>query len=60
MRKQALSLLEQVACEMETYLTQRSEAWQDSRRGEAFVEMTELLADIAEALKDIPANISEA
>ena len=60
MRKQALSLLEQVACEMETYQTQRSETWQDSPRGEAFVEMMESLADVAEALKDIPLNLTEA
>ena len=59
MRKQALSLLEQVVCEMETYHAQRSEPWQDSPRGEAFVEMMESLADVAEALKDIPSNLSE-
>jgi len=59
MRKHALSLLNQVACEMETYHYQRSEAWQDSRRGEAFTEMMESVADIAEALKEIPSKPSE-
>ena len=60
MRKQALILLEQVVCEMATYHAQRSEPWRDSRRGEAFAEMMESLADAAEALKEIPSNLSEA
>jgi len=60
MRKQALSLLEQVVCEMETYHAQRSEPWQDSPRGETFTEMMESLADTTEALKEIPLNLSEA
>jgi hypothetical protein len=60
MRKQALSLLEQVVCEMETYHTQRSEPWQDSPRGEASAEMLDSLADAAEVLKDIPSNFPDA
>ena len=60
MRKQALYLLEEVACEMQTYHTQRSEAWRDSQRGEAFTEIMESLAEAAEALKEIPSNLSEA
>jgi len=60
MRKQALSLLNQVACEMETYHDQRSEAWQDSDRGEAFAETMESVADIVEALREFSTNPSEA
>ena len=60
MRKQALILLELVVSEMETYHTQRSEPWQDSQRGEAFVVIMESLADAAEALKEIPLNLSDA
>ena len=59
MRKQALSILEQVTCEMETYHDQRSEAWRDSHRGEAFTELTESVAEAAEALREIPSNPSE-
>ena len=60
MRKQALSLLEEVEREMETYHAQRSETWWDSERGEAFIEMMESVANVAEALKDIPSNLPEA
>jgi len=60
MRKQAFCLLEQVAGEMQAYHAQRSEAWQDSQRGEAFAEMMESVADAAEALKEIPSSPSEA
>lgn len=60
MRMQALSLLEQVAREMETYHTRRSEAWRESERGEMFVEMMESVVDTAGALKDIPSNPSDA
>ena len=59
MRRQALSLLEQVACEMETYHDQRSEAWQDSERGEAFAEMMESLADIVVSAKEVPSHLPE-
>jgi hypothetical protein len=59
MRKQAVGLLEQVAGEMETYYAQRSEAWQDSQRGEAFTEMMESVADAAEVLKETPSNPSD-
>ena len=60
MREQALSLLEEVVREMETYNNQRSDAWQDSERGQAFLEMMESLADATEALKEIPSKPSEA
>ena len=59
-RQQALGLLEQVSSEMENYHNQRSDAWQDSDRGEAFVEMMESVADIVEALRQLSTNPSEA
>jgi len=55
-RRQALSLVETVASEMETYHDQRSEQWRDSERGEAFAETLESLADVAVALRDIPSQ----
>ena len=60
MRKQALNLLELVVSQMETYQDQRSEPWQDSQQGEAFVEIMESLVDAAESLKEIPSNLSDA
>lgn len=39
------------AREMETYHAQRSEAWQDSQRGEAFTELMESVEEIAAALR---------
>ena len=60
MREQALCLLEDVTREMETYHSQRSEAWRDSERAEAFIEMMESIADAAEALREIPSKPSEA
>jgi len=59
MRKQALSLLNQVVCEMETYHDQRSQAWQDSLRGEAFNELMESMAETAEALTEISVHLPE-
>lgn len=54
MKRQALCLVEQVVSEMQTYHEQRSERWQDSERGEAFVEVLESVLDIADALNEIP------
>jgi hypothetical protein len=53
MRRQALCFVEQVASEMETYNEQRSEKWQDSEKGEAFIEMMESIAEIAAALREL-------
>jgi hypothetical protein len=60
MRRQALMILEQAAGEMELYFEGRSEAWCDSDRGEAFVEMMESVKDIAEALKEVPSHLPQA
>ncbi len=60
MRNQAVSLLEEVARQMESYHTQRSDAWRDSERGEAFIEIMESIADAAGALREIPSRPSEA
>ena len=59
MRKQAARVLEEVACEMETYHTQRSDAWRDSELGEAFIEIMESVADAAQALRETPSRPSE-
>ena len=50
---QALSLVEQMGQEMEAYYDQRSDAWQESERGEAFGEVMESVAQIAEALSEV-------
>jgi len=50
---QALSLVELAGREMEAYYDQRSEAWQESDRGEAFSEVMESVAQIAEALSEV-------
>ena len=60
MRKQAARVLEEVACEMETYHSQRSDAWRDSDLGEVFIEIMESVADTAQALREIPSRPSEA
>jgi hypothetical protein len=53
MRRQALCLIEKVTSEMDMYHEQRSEKWQDSEKGEAFIEMMESMADIASALREL-------
>ena len=53
MKGQAADLIEQVVSEMETYSDQRSEHWQDSESGEAFLEAMESIAEIAVALRDL-------
>jgi len=53
MRRQALHLLEQVASEMEIYYDERSDAWQNSERAEAFTEVMESVAETAAALRDL-------
>lgn len=60
MRKQAARVLEEVAREMDSYHSQRSDAWRDSELGEAFIEIMESVADAAQALREIPSRPSEA
>jgi hypothetical protein len=60
MRKQALSILEQITGEMEVYFDQRSETWRDSARGEAFAEMMDSLADIVASAKEVPSHLPDA
>lgn len=52
MKSQALSLLEQIASEIECYCNQHSDAWQDSDRGEAFTEAMDTLGQIADELRE--------
>ena len=42
-----------VLAERETYHDERSEAWQESDRGEAFVEGTDAIMAIVEAIEDL-------
>lgn len=53
MRNQCTSILDAAVAEMEVYHDQRSDAWQDSERGEEFTEMMESMAEIAAALRDL-------
>ena len=50
---QALSLLQAVSQEMEAYAGARTEAWQESERGEAFQETLEAVAQTADALGEV-------
>lgn len=56
MRCQCLSILDTAITEMGAYLDQRSDAWLDSERGEAFAEMIESMTEIVAALRDIDSN----
>lgn len=38
---------------METYHEQRSERWQDSEKGQSFIEAMESMAEIAAALREL-------
>lgn len=60
MRKQAMSLLNQVVVEMETYHDQRSETWQDSQRVEACIELMESVAETVETLTEMSMHLPEA
>jgi hypothetical protein len=53
MHIQALGLVEQLAEELEAYCEERTEAWQDSARGEAFGDAVEAAAQAAEALREV-------
>jgi hypothetical protein len=53
MRSQSLCILELAITEMETYYDQRSDAWQESERGEALTEMTESMAEIAAVMREL-------
>ena len=54
MLRSALSLIEQTSEQMQGYYDARSEAWQNSERGQAYTEAMESRADAAEALREIP------
>ncbi len=53
MRLQAQGLLDQLSQELEAYADARTEAWQESERGEAFAETREAVQQIAEALGEL-------
>ena len=49
----ARSLLEQVAQEMEVYSEDRSEAWPESDRGQAFTDTITAIEEIGESLAEV-------
>ena len=49
----AHELLTEVAGEMATYWDERSDAWQDSERGEAFTERLEALEAVLDQLGEL-------
>lgn len=51
--QQAQLALQQVVLEMETCYEQRSEAWQDSERGEAFLERLEEVREALDATEGL-------
>jgi hypothetical protein len=50
---QARSLLAQVAQEMELHCEDRSEAWQESDRGQAFTDTITAIEEIGESLAEV-------
>ena len=48
------ALLSTILEEMAVYQAERSEAWQDSERGERFTEQTDALEEIIGLLNDLP------
>jgi hypothetical protein len=53
MLEEAGALLAMVLDERETYHDERSEAWQESDKGEAFVETTEAIRAIVDAIDNL-------
>ncbi len=53
LQDQARTALQTMLDEMTTYQDERSEAWQDSERGEAFQERLDTLTEIVENLDDL-------
>ena len=50
---QALCLLQAMSQELEAYADARTEAWQESERGEAFGDLLESVTQIADALSEV-------
>jgi hypothetical protein len=50
----AQALLESVRAEMEQYHGDRSDAWQESERGEAFTERLEAIEAVCNELEQLP------
>jgi len=50
---QALQLVAQMSQELEAYYEARTERWQESERGEAFLELQESVAQAEEALREL-------
>jgi hypothetical protein len=54
MIRQSRSLLECVNEEMESYYHDRSELWQESERGDTFIETMELIEAVISLMEDLP------
>jgi hypothetical protein len=52
--KQATLLVDQAACEMQSYFDDRSEEWQSSERGEAFTEILDAVQNALATLDEVP------
>jgi hypothetical protein len=50
---QASALLGQVECEIQGYIDDRSEAWQESERAECLEECRQAVEDVTESLRTI-------
>jgi hypothetical protein len=53
LREQALSALQSLQNEMQAYLDDRSEVWQESERGMTFQDKIESVEDVTAALQDV-------
>jgi len=51
--QQSLLNLDTVSGQMQTYYDERSPLWQESERGEAFVEYIEAMSEVLESLADL-------
>lgn len=51
--RQAVLLLDRAQEEMQAYYDQRSERWQESERGEAFLERLDALQELREAAEQL-------
>ena len=52
--RHATLLVDQAACEMESYFESRSEEWQSSERGEGFTEILDAVQDVLASLGEVP------
>lgn len=51
--RHATLLVDQAACEMQSYLEERSDDWQCSQRGEEFAEILDAVQDVLTSLGEV-------